>query len=120
MTSPNWNDHRDALPGAAMAIHAPGVNQHLRRSTQSSRIFGGSETRDYFLTDDFVRISAGRRRPSRIFVEVQRIFAEVQVVVKKMWIAVAAPSVDGIEIEIAGRFVSLWKATGDKESRNNK
>ncbi len=31
-----------------------------------------------------------------------------------MRIAGMAPDVDGIEIEIAGRFVSLWKATGDK------
>ena len=31
-----------------------------------------------------------------------------------MRIASTAPDVDGIEIEIAGRFVSLWKATRDK------
>ncbi len=30
-----------------------------------------------------------------------------------MRIASTAPDVDGIEIEIAGRFVSLWKATGE-------
>ena len=31
-----------------------------------------------------------------------------------MLIAGTAPNVDGIEIEIAGRFVSPWKATRDK------
>jgi hypothetical protein len=31
-----------------------------------------------------------------------------------MWMAAMAPSVDGIEIEIASRFVSLWEATRDK------
>jgi hypothetical protein len=31
-----------------------------------------------------------------------------------MWMAAVAPSVDGIEIEIASRFVSLREATQDK------
>jgi hypothetical protein len=31
-----------------------------------------------------------------------------------MLMASAAPGVNGIEIEIAGRFVSLWKSTRDK------
>jgi hypothetical protein len=34
-----------------------------------------------------------------------------------MRIAGATPDVDGIEIEIAGRFISLWKATCDNRVR---
>src|SRR5258708_36198577 len=72
-----------------------------------SRISGGGETRDYLLTDHFVSVTGGHGRRWRIF-------SKVQAVGKKVWIAGTAPGVDGIEIEIASRFVSLWKATRDK------
>ena len=92
-----WLGHRSITSTAVYTALAP----------IDLRISGGSKTSDYFLTDDFANVRGGRRRPCRKF-------AQVQAVGKKMRIASTAPDVDGIEIEIAGRFVSLWKATCDK------
>src|SRR5882757_10729420 len=72
-----------------------------------SGISGGSESSDYFLTNSFASISGGYGRPWWVF-------AKVQVIGKMVWMASTAPSVNGIEIEIARRFVSLWKSSRDK------
>src|SRR5215472_5278494 len=76
-----------------------------RMMKSGSRIFGGRETCDYFLTDVLVRGCQGRP---------WRLFAKVQAIRKEMRMAATAPCVDGIESEIASRFVSLWEATRDK------
>jgi len=83
-----------------------------RRSTRpwrriGSGISGGSESSDYFLTNGFASISGGHGRSWWAF-------AKVQAIGKMAWMAGTAPGVNGIEIEIARRFVSLWKSSRDK------
>jgi hypothetical protein len=79
--------------------------RHWRRV--GSGISGGSESSDYFLTNGFASISGGHGRSWWVFVKVQAIG-------KMVWMAGTAPGINGIEIEIARRFVSLWKSSRDK------
>src|SRR5262245_50911572 len=72
-----------------------------------SGISGASETSDYFLTNGFASISGCRSRSWWVF-------AKVQAIRKMVWMAGTAPSVNGIEIEISRRFISLWKSSRDK------
>jgi hypothetical protein len=79
--------------------------RHWRRI--GSGISGGSESGDYFLTNGFASVSGGHAR-------FWRAFAKVQAIGKMVWMAGTAPGVNRIEIEIARRFVSLWKPSRDK------
>jgi hypothetical protein len=72
-----------------------------------SGISGGSESAEYFLTNGFASVRRGHGRSWWIF-------AKVQAIGKMMWMAGTAPRVNGIEIEIARRFVGLWKSSRDK------
>jgi Amidase len=91
--------------GSGCQSRALPVYTALRRI--GSGISGGSESSDYFLTNGFASICGGHGRSWWVF-------AKVQAIGKMVWMAGTAPGINGIEIEIARRFVSLWKSSRDK------
>src|SRR5215468_312581 len=51
---------------------------------------------------------------SAVVTDVPSVFAKAQAIRKMVWMAGTAPGINGIEIEIARRFVSRWKSSRDK------
>jgi len=86
--------------------HALGLSiRHWRRV--GSGISGGSESSNYFLTNGFASVSGGHGGSWWVS-------AKVQAIGKMVRMAGTAPGINGIEIEIARGFVSLWKSSRDK------